>query len=826
MPPKLHKSNTAPAGMTTKKEEKLVVTESDGYESDTESDGKSPKSESHVVSFPSSRGVNPDISQSVVKFDENTLKCTVRIGKSRPPTALPKVQGRHVSAYSLMLLVIKNRLEGLDVKEALKEAKSLIKEYIEDDENLKNFFKEFDKLEEKSGIKQKHYEDRLAVYKSELATAKFLAKTTKEALKGADSKILALFDEMKEAHDARKHIGAMDVRNMIKRAQEAYSPFISDLLAITIIIFNRTTDAAKNFPQPSKLKKSDDSSDYEEETTGEAAARSNLEKGKEQYLQANGTLSGNRIARDIAALFDYKHDLVSEEKSYKKDAEAMRASLTRAMCRHLKMAYDAFPFVKEQFDIDANRAVILECFAGQILEKEEWKNHKHADFKSEKKLYERLLKPKALSFEKGKCILTHKSKVKKKHGNIVEQLSSSRGGFHPDTSNLGFGDFSEDSSVESVEEDGDFITMAREGNLPENFEKKFLEILEENGKVDEIATPLHEMEDRELSGETISNDQRFIALLCFLSQKEINYRVDYDTGFIEILSEDDELISKSPIEEITTISSNQNPEAIATAKESRKERFAEILNSEIPVYIPIQIPGHFALLAIDPRDPKTFRYIDSLKDSANGDFPASLIFAAGESQYPYNPQKDLFSDFRATLLERGFIVSADNYVAQQYSKEIHDELIRRGAEAIAGNDDLNEEEGKKQTDELEEETRLTAHNNECGYLVAMNIASMAKKRDIHVNFSAADSDIFHPNPLSFLFSLRKVFDRLFAELKTNENQTEILGDLSRDDSFDSDKSSSEDEDSEKIPPTKNLTGQKSASKLDKSKSTSRSSGGD
>ena len=69
MPPKLHKSNTAPAGMTTKKEEKLVVTESDGYESDTESDGKSPKSESHVVSFPSSRGVNPDISQSVVKFD-------------------------------------------------------------------------------------------------------------------------------------------------------------------------------------------------------------------------------------------------------------------------------------------------------------------------------------------------------------------------------------------------------------------------------------------------------------------------------------------------------------------------------------------------------------------------------------------------------------------------------------------------------------------------------------------------------------------------------------------------------------------------------------
>ena len=153
------------------------------------------------------------------------------------------------------------------------------------------------------------------------------------------------------------------------------------------------------------------------------------------YLKKNGaSLSGTSIAQDIAALFDYKYDLVS--KSYGVDKqESLREDLCHAMRRHIKMVYDAFPFVKGLLDHEDSRKVVLQCFAAQVLKKEGWKTYKHADFASRDTLCTRLLEKDNLQFDGKKCVLGDKSVVKKKHGSPADKFSAARGGNTPSTSN-------------------------------------------------------------------------------------------------------------------------------------------------------------------------------------------------------------------------------------------------------------------------------------------------------------------------------------------------------------------------------------------------------
>lgn len=749
-----------------KQEDGDEETSGTGYESDSE------QSETHKVSFPEANATHPTMTQSIVKVEPKTLNCTIRIGTgTRPPTSLTSGQGRHVSAYALMLLVIKNRLNGKSVKDVEKLLRELISEYIKNDENLEGFYEEIDKVVKSHGPKEEEYQKRLAVYKADVATAKFLSsaatKKAMESLAGEDgAEVSELFKKMLAAHEERGEIAPIDVRNMMKRAQEAYSPFVSDLIAITITIFNRTTDAVTDFTQPTKTEG--------EEIIGESKAISRLQEGRRSYLNSDtGSLSDEKIAQDIAALFDYKYGLLSKNSA--SDLE-LRSGLYRVMRRHIKMVYDAFPFVKNLLDDEDKRSAILKCFADQILKKEGWEKNKHPDFKSGAALSERLLTEDKLKFDGSKCIVKYKSKVKKKHGSLAKKMSDSRGGEFPDTSNSGQSFFRDDESSESSanpsDEDSepeavDFITMAREGTLDEGFIEKYQQILKEETKE---SLELEGLDDEEISGKTISNDERFIALQCFLSGKNIRYQNNYDDGLIEILDNDDEIKALIPIEEITTIPSGQDPDKIDLAKEGRKQRFGELLSRNLPIYIPLQMAGHFTLLAIDPTsEPKTFRYIDSMKDSDNGDIPADLIFAPDAERFPYNPTKDLFTDLKAILDEEGFSPSAASYEAQQYSREIHDELVRRGSEEIykaMADGSLADGEGEAQIAELEEDRKKEAHNNECGFLVAAATASMINKNNINANFgNAEDDEILHLNPILFIKSIRPAFDRLFKELR-------------------------------------------------------------
>ena len=515
-----------------------------------------------------------------------------------------------------MLLVIKNRLDGKNVKDAYDLVKELITEYIKEDESLKGFYEEIELLVKKSGLKHEEYEKRLAIYNADKATAEFLnsssvRKTIDDISVTTEHKeMVELFKKMLEAQEKRKEIAPIDVRNMMKRAQEAYSPFISDLIAITIIMFNRTTDAAKNFSQPQKSKNKDDSDD--EEMVGENSAIKSLSEGK-IYQKKNGNLDGNKIAEDMAALFDYKYDLVLEEyerqHGKKGDKAGLRTELCHVMRRHIKMCYDAFPFVKDLLDEESNRKIILELFCKEVREKDGWKNHNHEDFTSKEKLYERLLRPGKLKFENKKCIITDKSSVKKKHGKLVDKLNDSRGGIFPSTSYAGI-DFLSTTKInlsphDNFEDSVDFITLYKEGEVDDLIDR-YVEILGEK-ESEEFVDDLAGINDVRLSGETILNDERFLAQLCFLSQNDIRYNVNHDVGFIEVIDEDDEITHLISIFDFATIRSNQTQEQISQAKTSRLTEMQEIISSvEKPVFISINFSGHFALLAIDPNS-KTYR---------------------------------------------------------------------------------------------------------------------------------------------------------------------------------------------------------------------------
>jgi hypothetical protein len=268
-----------------------------------------------------------------------------------------------------------------------------------------------------------------------------------------------------------------------------------------------------------------------------------------------------------------------------------------------------------------------------------------------------------------------------------------------------------------------------------------------------------------------------------------------DSQYIEILDQEGRVVALSPIEEFRAIVTDSaaapdiKAERIRKAQESRQERFdallERIITTTTPAYLSIQIPGHFTLLAIDPAS-KTYRYIDSLHCSRNGDFKEELIFKEGEPEEgeTYNAQKDLFSFLRNSLTTQGFRPSNHQYLSQQHSLEIESELRRRAIKETSSLRGVTDIEKLEMLRDLED----NAHNNECGFLVSYNIALMASAAGIRTEFVdetgepdlfiyTFDSSLFLPGTsadaeasdktISFP-SLRDFFTKIFQEVKKDK----------------------------------------------------------
>jgi len=409
-------------------ESKSYISDISYQESEAE---ESVKSETYQISFPNDRAVHPIVSNSLIEVDDK-LNCTMRIGSGRPAGGVKNdsgeyVQGRHISAYAMIMEMIKGRLEGRNPKDSVQIIKTLLKEYIEENADLKDFFEEIDKIEEKYGTKQEDYELRVATYELVSASKEFaaIAKKDIDEIKknNPESKTVECFERMKQAKDKMGAFEAIDVRNMIKRAQEAYSPLVSDLITMTAIIFNRVDDNAKDFGEGSGR--------------GESGAISRLLNGRSDYLDIDKNLSPRLVAIDMEHLFDYNYKL-SKRYEDVEDHERRR-NLYCAISRHIKMTYDTFPLVKEIIDAGGdNKKHLLTSFCQKVLLDHGWEECENDNFKSADSLYKRIFEYDDLSdtikFENGKAIIGNKSKVRPQHRSTFDRLDNSRSGDVPNTS--------------------------------------------------------------------------------------------------------------------------------------------------------------------------------------------------------------------------------------------------------------------------------------------------------------------------------------------------------------------------------------------------------
>lgn len=388
----------------------------------------------YPMTFPTTDGTRPTIQQSltqlegdIVDIDRKSFKCIVRIGKERPPTSVAG-QGRHVSAYALLLQVVRSRFEGKYTNNLVDEAKKLLLEYCVENEELNLHFEELDRLSVEFGPRTSDYEARINIFRFDSAAQAFTkSEATKKGIKklkadGNHTEMIELFKTMKSALESRDKIGttSMDVRNLIKIAQEAYSPLVSCVVAKTVAVLNGMKLLALDFSQPSAEEK-------RKIPIGEETAIKRLSTGSESYRLESKELDFTKIAKDMAALFDYKYEKVI---TLNEESHIQRRDLYRVANRHVKMVYDSFDFMRELMEKSEKSAkLIMTCFAKEILESEGWKNCQDVtgDFGSAEKLRDRMLRYNEIKFEKNVCSVTEKFEVKKIYGSVVKNSRLSRG---------------------------------------------------------------------------------------------------------------------------------------------------------------------------------------------------------------------------------------------------------------------------------------------------------------------------------------------------------------------------------------------------------------
>lgn len=696
----------------------------------------SEESEDYQVGFPLDNAILPETSSFLVEpaGEGSELKMMVRIAKDRPATAISSKQGRHVSAYALMLEVIKERFNGAVASDIPDIVDELIAEYIDvKDKNFSVAQQEINDIKEKYLAETTSYQKRLAVYNADRATADFLSVGgLEEAMQSLDpeqyGEVQEAFARMRRAFAKREDVASIDIRNAMKRAKEGYSPLVDVLLRIAIITFNRTFDAAEDFPQPTK--------DEVKDAIGESVAIGRL-RDKEKYLFEEDDKEYydlENVAKDMAALFDYKYDLIKTKYDLKKgkDKKEMAQDCLNIVRRHIKMIHDAFPGIRDFLHNEEDGKTLLECFLDEFLEKEGWNKSKINVFKTSESLLEALVKNDNLLFDVDEktCSMKYRSKVKKMQRGAVAKFNKSIGGKIPGSPFAGRSFFHSGlTDDEEIAAEKDFITLYREGKISDLLHH-YDNALDECEEV-----KIADLTDEEISGSTLLNDERFLMTLYFLEKAGLNHQLSEDGNSVEIL-DDGEKVGMLALADISYIpssidheeSAEEKAERIGKLKKSRAEFFSDLLEGDKTIYVPIQIPGHFTLLAIDPES-KTYRYVDSLKDHKIADFPVVEDDGVG-----YNPQKDLFDDLRAKLLEEGYsLVAGQEYKAQQFSADIREELIKRGEAELAQSFDegnLTLEEMQKQISSLPEEVARISHNNECGFHVAAEIAIMAKERSI------------------------------------------------------------------------------------------------
>jgi hypothetical protein len=380
---------------------------SEGDES-VKSSESSAKSETHKIS-PDTPNKVTLLKQQTISFellpekDPNTgehlidgFRCVLNFGKERPPTIVPKSQGRHVSSYALFIETIQSRLEGKDIEEAIDMVEEIILEYIDESAKCVEQFKEYTqnrKLALKlTGIISK--EDRKEIYQieetkipDEIAALKNNLETglrhldqnphVKQHIEEALKRLLSIV-ELRNQKD--EILPPLEMRNKVKRADLwKYQQCLVDTIKAGMVVLNRMDGVAftgieKKTPV-----------ELGSEGQGASVAMASLRKIDP------GHASTENIVSQMIKLFDYPlEDIKTKARGDQKSDQDVVGEFYQVLRRHEKFCYDSFSGFRNLGETD--RSQIRIRFLTEILKQEggEWEKFLDNNDKSNKNLTSKL----------------------------------------------------------------------------------------------------------------------------------------------------------------------------------------------------------------------------------------------------------------------------------------------------------------------------------------------------------------------------------------------------------------------------------------------------
>ena len=439
---------TIPKGTVSK-----IVTDIESQVSETSHDIDS---EEHIIEKAHGNLSHPTLTMEFIQVEDlNTGVLTLRPHPGRPPTQLKNdqdkyIQGRHISAYSLMVEAVLTRITGSEPKNALPLLSKMLCEYIANEDILAkynsriNLVKKFRSkmifdVDQRIDVTKALFEAQRFFTDKHLATF-FNELPDKTALQ---RRAKNYYDHSKEALSALSEDNTIikQIRDSLKRTGELthYSEMINIAVSYAIKILNKLDDISF---KACKTKAAKD----EGPTISKA-----IDALKTTPMLPADKIYTEKAAKEvgslIAALFDYPLvEAIDLDDDTTDDEKEETASLCRNLLRrHIKLVFDAFLNLRPAF----NRPTELKKLLTPLLEKVriefEWiKLGKTEFFNSNESLFKSLLMTETgeilLTFTDSSCSLDEsrkfsgeKPKLSNPNKQFQEKIASAREDLKPDT---------------------------------------------------------------------------------------------------------------------------------------------------------------------------------------------------------------------------------------------------------------------------------------------------------------------------------------------------------------------------------------------------------
>lgn len=264
----------------------------------------------------------------------------IRPSAKRPPTILDN-QGRHISAYALLVQALLRRIEGKEIKACVPAILAFLKEYISNEVALNKYEQFVEEISSQEEIYKKSDRRNIDMHlhlSNSLLDPKFYPSL--EQLP-ADDPLRVQIEKYKKELTPVSVTDRKKARDLLKESGELkqLGKILNTAIAFALRLLNKMSDVA-----------------FKGSVTTAAESEGSVISGAMTVLDGfDGTMSQKNIktcGKAIANLFDYPAAEVDEPDK--------QGSLCRNIIRrHIKLVFDAFPKLRPVFLDEVQKKILL-----------------------------------------------------------------------------------------------------------------------------------------------------------------------------------------------------------------------------------------------------------------------------------------------------------------------------------------------------------------------------------------------------------------------------------------------------------------------------------